>query len=150
MPLLEDDCRARVLRVIIEAGTRNQDGNAIQTDTPLLSLQALQSYSTLFFSGFNDSMAIMHRPTFQPSTSEPLLLLAILLIGAAFSDQAACNMASGIYDALPTLVLRECVTSKSPELWQMKVLLLLECFGRLRGNQQQHDMAHVYHTLLVQ
>jgi hypothetical protein len=148
MPLLEDDGRARVLRVIIEAGTRNQDGNAIQTDTPLLSLQALQSYSTLFFYGF--SMAIMHRPTFQPSTSEPLLLLAILLIGAAFSDQAACNMASGIYDALPTLVLRECVTSKSPELWQMKVLLLLECFGRLRGNQQQHDMAHVYHTLLVQ
>ena len=150
MPLLEANCRTRVLHIIVEAGTRNRDRNAIPTDTPLLSLQALQSYSDSFFSGFNDSMAIVHRPTFQPSTSEPLLLLAILLIGAAYSDQAACNMALGIYDTLPTLILRECVSLMKPELWQMQTLLLLECFGRLRGNQQQHDIAHVYHSLLVQ
>ena len=150
MPLLDDACRARVLCVITEASTRNRDGDMIRTDTPLLSLQAMQAYSDSFFSTFNDSMAIMHRPTFQPPNSEPLLLLAILLIGAAYSDQATCNMALGIYDALPTLILRECIPSTNPELWQMQVLLLLECLGRLRGNQQQYDMANVYHTLLGQ
>lgn len=150
MPRLDEGCRKVVHRMIAETGWGDSYGAAMDDANTLLSLDALQSYSNSFFSDFNDSMPIVHRPTFQPRTTEPLLLLVVLLVGAATSSQAATRLAMSIYDVLPGLVLQQHASSGGSERWRMQALLLLECLGRLRGNQQQLDIAHVYHTLLVQ
>jgi hypothetical protein len=150
LPKLDHICRGRILQIITKAGARNRDGSLITEETPQLSLQQLQTYSNSFFSGFNDSVALIHRPTFEPSATDPLLLLAILLLGAGCSDDSTCEMALCIYEALPGLILQRHILSKDPDLSSMQALFLMASFGRLRGGQQQHDIAHVYHTLLVQ
>ena len=150
LPKLDQTCQDRIIQITTKAGTRDGSGNAITAEMPQLSLQRLQTYSDSFFTGFNESVAIIHRPTFQPSAAEPLLLLAILLLGAGSSDDSSCELALCIYDAVPGLVLQHHILSKNPELSTMQALLLLAFFGRARGNQQQYDVAHMYHTLLVQ
>ena len=150
LPKLDHTCQDRIIQITTKAGARDGSGKAITAEMPQLSLQRLQTYSDSFFTGFNDSVAMIHRPTFQPSAAEPLLLLAILLLGAGCRDDSSCELALCIYDAIPGLVLQHHILSKNPELSTMQALFLLASFGRARGNQQQYDVAHMYHTLLVQ
>ena len=149
-PRLDQVCRDRVLQIITEAGARNPNGSAITEEMPQLSLKQLQVYCDSFFSRFNDSVAVIHRPTFQPSTADALLLLAVILLGAGCGDDSACQMALCIYDALPGSILQHQILSKNCDISCMQVLFLMVSFGRLRGGQPQYDIAHLYHTLLVQ
>ena len=150
MPVLDETCRERVLKIITAAGAYHTDGTLLTVSSPLLSLSAMQNYSDSFFSDFNDTTPIIHRPSFQPAAAEPLLLLAILLLGAIVEGRATSDLAMNIYDALPAAILQQHVMSQSLVTSRMQTLLLYECIGRLKGNQRQQEMARVYHTLLVQ
>ena len=150
MPVLDDACRKRVLEIITATGSCHANGILLTESSPLLSLPAMQGFSDSFFSDFNDTTPVIHRPTFQPAATEPLLVLAILLLGAILEGRATSDLAMSIYDALPAVILQRHMSSQSFDSSRMQVLLLYECIGRLRGNQRQQDMARVYHTLLVQ
>lgn len=150
MPVVDHLCRDRFLRTITAVGACLPDGTPITEYTPLLSLSALQTFSNSFFSDFNDAMPVIHRPSFQPAEVDPLLMSAILILGATRESNAARELASSLYDALSAVVLQHHVTAQNSELCRMQILLLHSCFGRLKGNQRQQDMARVYHTLLVQ
>lgn len=39
--------------------------------------------------------------------------------------------------------------SAKPDLWVLQTILLVECFGKSRAGQKQHEMSHLFHGLLI-
>ncbi|KAL1857584.1 hypothetical protein Daus18300_010224 [Diaporthe australafricana] len=140
------------LLAVIEAADPNipdQPPHSLVRDHPLLSLQSVQTWLDLFFTQFNTTYPLIHMPTFNPSTTEPLLLLSILLLGATYLDKGAHQLAVCIHDVIRPSIFAHAGFSARPELWTLQTILLVECFGKSRAGQKQHDMSHLFHGLLI-
>lgn len=151
LPQIDEETHERLLSVIEMANPQIPDqppGSSIR-DHPSLSLSSLQHWLDLFFSQFNTTYPLIHTPTFDPATSEPLLLLSTLLLGATYSDKAAHQLAVCIHDVIRPSIFAHGGFSPSPELWTLQTTLLVECFGKSRAGQKQHDMSHLFHGLLI-
>jgi hypothetical protein len=147
--ILDDVSRNRVLDLIAQAGPRTSEGSPVTRDHPLLTLDAMQDYVDLFFSRFNKSYPLIHRATFEPSRVDPLLLLSVMLLGATYGDKDAHRLAVCIHDITRTLVLQHAGFNASPDLNILQTILLIECFGKSRAGQKQHDMSHLFHGMLI-
>ncbi|OQU97691.1 Fungal specific transcription factor domain-containing protein [Cladophialophora immunda] len=144
-PPLDDGSHQRILCLLHRAETRSTDESAdTRRYQSLLSHAAMQNYLELFFSCFNASYPLLHLATFDPSRTETLLLAAVVLLGATFSDNSIETFADRMYDALRAEVFHRVAFSVTPELWMIQTVFLLECIG-----QRQHDTAFVFHGLLV-
>lgn len=101
-----------------------------------------------------DKISQVHEPTFSASRCQPLLLLAILALGAgaivktqpkgalqdyrAFADFVATNLRWEIFthdDAQPPV-----------HLWVAQSLLLLEHYEKMFSTRQLHERAHIHHS----
>lgn len=149
MPTIDDVSRNEILDILVSAKPRTPEGSEISRDHPLLSLSSMQNYLDLFFSRFNVAYPLLHQATFDPSQTEPLLLLAVLLLGATYSEKAIHRLAVCIHDVLRAQIFQHSSFSSTPELWMLQTILLVECFGKSRAGQKQHDMAHLFHGLLI-
>ncbi|KIW44902.1 uncharacterized protein PV06_03339 [Exophiala oligosperma] len=149
MPTIDDLSRNEILDILVSAKPRTPEGSEISRDHPLLSLSSMQNYLDLFFSRFNVAYPLLHQATFDPSQTEPLLLLAVLLLGATYSEKAIHRLAVCIHDVLRAQIFQHSAFSSTPELWMLQTILLVECFGKSRAGQKQHDMAHLFHGLLI-
>lgn len=47
--------------------------------------------SAVYFEHFHEQLPVLHLPTFGPSSSPPLLLAAIICVGACYSDRAGAR-----------------------------------------------------------
>lgn len=151
LPQLDEATRERML-VVVESSNPNipdQPLNSSIRDHPILSLGSLQSWLDLFFTHFNAAYPLIHMPTFDPSQTEPLLLLSVLLLGATYSDKGAHQVAVCIHDVIRPSIFAHAGFSPRPELWTLQTILLVECFGKSRAGQRQHDMSHLFHGLLI-
>jgi hypothetical protein len=146
---VDEKSRSQILDLIVQAGAKMPNGSAIMPDHPLLSLAALQHYCDLFFLCFNTSYPLLHQATFDPSQVETLLLLSVLLLGATYGDKAGHRLAVCIHDVLRAQIFQNVAFKAQPDLWMLQTILLVECFGKLRAGQTQHDMAHLFHGLLI-
>jgi hypothetical protein len=149
MPLMDDDSRDRILDLLIDARPTMPAGINIRADNPLLSLSSMQTCLDLFFSRFNVVYPLLHKPTFEPAHTETFLLLAIILLGATYSDKKMHMLAVCIHDTLRAQIFQHPDFTARPELWILQTMLLVECFGKSRAGQKQHDMAHLFHGLLI-
>jgi hypothetical protein len=150
MPTMDEVSRNQILDLIVFARPRTPEGLEISRDHPLLSLSSMQNYLDLFFSRFNVAYPLLHQATFDPSQTEPLLLLAVLLLGATYScEKAIHRLAVCIHDIMRAQIFQHAAFTASPELWMLQTILLVECFGKSRAGQKQHDMAHLFHGLLI-
>ncbi|KIW15393.1 hypothetical protein PV08_05439 [Exophiala spinifera] len=149
MPTMDDVSRNEILDILVAAKPKTPEGSEISRDHPLLSLSSMQNYLDLFFSRFNVAYPLLHQATFDPSQTEPLLLLAVLLLGATYSEKAIHRLAVCIHDVLRAQIFQHSAFSSTPELWMLQTILLVECFGKSRAGQKQHDMAHLFHGLLI-
>ncbi|KAH6684922.1 hypothetical protein F5X68DRAFT_233357 [Plectosphaerella plurivora] len=61
-------------------------------------LKELNAYIQLYFEHFHDSFLIVHRPTFDPRTDPPLLVLVIANIGRRFSSLPSAGNVSNELD----------------------------------------------------
>lgn len=147
--VLDDISRGRILDLVVEARPQTAEGTLVTRDHPLLTLGAMQSYCDLFFYRFNKSYPLIHRATFEPSRVEPLLLLSIMLLGATYGGKDAHRLAVCIHDITRTQVIQHSAFTATPELWMLQVILLIECFGKSRAGQKQHDMSHLFHGMLI-
>lgn len=147
--ILDDISRNRVLDLLVQAGPRTSEGSLVTRDHPLLTLDAMQDYVDLFFSRFNKSYPLIHRATFEPSQVDPLLLLSVMLLGATYGDKDAHRLAVCIHDITRTLVIQHAGFNASPDLYILQIILLIECFGKSRAGQKQHDMSHLFHGMLI-
>lgn len=167
LPVIDEVARAQVLDVIEAARPITPDGLYISRSHPLLSLSSLQTYCDLYFTRFNTAYPLIHQPTFDASHVETLLLVSVLLLGATYCEKDAHQMAVScklivpvqiaccshdqvcIHDVLRPQIFAHAGFNAKPDLWVLQTILLVECFGKSRAGQKQHDMAHLFHGLLI-
>ncbi|KAG0651214.1 Nicotinate catabolism cluster-specific transcription factor [Hyphodiscus hymeniophilus] len=149
LPIIDETAREAVLSLIIQAHPKSSDGIDITTDHPLLTMDSLQQWSDLFFGHFNVSYPLFHQATFDPSQTEPLLLTAVLLLGATYSSKDDHLFSICIHNVMRTQIFGSVAFTTRPTLWILQTVLLVECFGKSRAGQLQHDMSHLFHGLLI-
>ncbi|KZL87603.1 c2h2 finger domain transcription factor [Colletotrichum incanum] len=149
IPAIDADIRERLLEVIDVAKPSLPDQRFTIWEHPLLSTDSLKTYLDLFFTRFNTAYPLMHLETFDCRNTEPLLLLSILLLGATYSNKDCHQLAVCIHDVIRPSIFAHAGFSPRPELWTLQTILLVECFGKSRAGQKQHDMSHLFHGLLI-
>ncbi|KAF2146659.1 uncharacterized protein K452DRAFT_323781 [Aplosporella prunicola CBS 121167] len=149
LPVIDGIARAQVLDLIDVARPVTPDGFYISRNHPLLSLSCLQTYCDCYFTRFNTAYPLLHQPTFDASSVETLLLVSVLLIGATYCEKDAHQMAVCIHDVLRPQIFAHAGFTAKPDLWVLQTILLVECFGKSRAGQKQHDMSHLFHGLLI-
>ncbi|KAI3394061.1 hypothetical protein diail_3280 [Diaporthe ilicicola] len=150
-PKIDQEVLDQLLAVIEAADPTIPDQRAHSSvrDHPLLSLESVQTWLDLFFTHFNTTYPLIHMSTFNPTTTEPLLLLSIVLLGATYLDKGTHQLAVCIHDVIRPRIFAHAGFSARPELWTLQTILLVECFGKSRAGQKQHDMSHLFHGLLI-
>jgi hypothetical protein len=109
----------------------------------------MQQWSDLFFSRFNVSYPLLHQATFDPANTPPLLLISVLLLGATYSSKDDHLFSICIHNIMRTQILGSSAFATRPTLWILQAILLVECFGKSRAGQLQHDMSHLFHGMLI-
>jgi hypothetical protein len=140
LPLISPEARGGLIREISQSHPTRPDGSEISSSDPLLSLSSLQHYSNLFFTRFNSSYPLIHQATFDSNNVHSFLLMSILLLGATYSDKEAHLLAVCIHDIMRPLIHSSKEFSTRPKLWLLQTILLVECFGKSRAGEKQHDM----------
>ncbi|KAI1172225.1 fungal-specific transcription factor domain-containing protein [Nemania sp. FL0916] len=149
IPSINSETRDRLLSVIESANPCISNEQIPVREHPLLSAHHLNSYLELYFTNFNAAYPLLHLPSFDISTVEPLLLLSVLLLGATYSSKDSHQLAVCIHDVIRPSIFAHAGFSSRPKLWILQTVLLVECFGKSRAGQQQHDMSHLFHGLLI-
>lgn len=119
-------------------------------NSPLFTPSALRCYIYLFFVKFNRLYPLIHEPTFAASTTDPMLLSAIVVIGAHFAGlpahELAVRIAQKIWGAVVSL---EDFRPARATLPMLQALVLTECFGKMMSTRPQHEMSHLFHNFIV-
>lgn len=149
LPVIDEAARQSVLTLIDRGRPKVPDGLEITRDHPLLSLPVLQDYCNLYFTRFNISYPLLHQATFDPARVDSLLLTSVLLLGATYSDRESHLFAICVHDIMRVQILGSPDFTTRPPLWILQTILLVECFGKSRAGQLQHDMSHLFHGLLI-
>ncbi|KAF2968832.1 hypothetical protein GQX73_g4725 [Xylaria multiplex] len=149
IPSVSCETRERLLSVIEGANPSIADQQYSVRQHPLLSAHHLNSYLELYFTHFNTAYPLLHLASFDTCTVEPLLLLSVLLLGATYSSKDSHQLAVCIHDVIRPSIFAHAGFSSRPKLWILQAVLLVECFGKSRAGQQQHDMSHLFHGLLI-
>lgn len=118
LPKIDEVSRTQVLSLIMHATINANVEPQFDWRDPLLSLSALQNYLDLFFSRFNPSYPLLHRPSFDPSNVNTLLLVSVLMLGATYGGKDAHQMAVRVYDVLRGALVS--VGLMTPEVWGRK------------------------------
>ncbi|KAI1340308.1 fungal-specific transcription factor domain-containing protein [Xylariaceae sp. FL0016] len=148
-PLIDNFTHSRIMQVIEEARPLGPDRSILNINHALLSQDSIQNYLDLYFYNFNAAYPLIHQPTFNPSQIESLFLLSIILLGATYSSKDAHQLAVCIHDVIRPQIFAHASFSPKPALWMLQTILLVECFGKSRAGQRQHDMSHLFHGMLI-
>lgn len=151
LPSIDEFTYAQILETIKDARPSSPSGSLLDTNHPLLSHSSLQSYCDLFFTRFNTAYPLIHQATFETSRNrnESLLLLSMILLGATYSEKEAHQLAVCIHDVIRPAIFSHTSFNPKPDLWMLQTILLVECFGKSRAGQKQHDMSHLFHGMLI-
>lgn len=96
LPKLDALAREQVLDLIERMRPVMPNDHVVTREDPLLSLESLQTFSDLYFSHFNATYPLIHQATFDPSNVDKFLLLAVLLLGATYSEKDAHQLAVSV------------------------------------------------------
>ena len=149
LPVIDHVSWNRALDIVFQSAVPTPDGKLLGRDHPLLSYRALQNYCDLFFIHFNTNFPMIHRATFTSTQTEPLLLLAVLLLGATYSSEDSYQLAIAIHNKIRIQVLQDYASLVSADLSLIQAIMLIECFGMLRAGQQHDGMTHLCHGLVI-
>ncbi|EPQ29966.1 uncharacterized protein PFL1_02638 [Pseudozyma flocculosa PF-1] len=119
-------------------------------NSPLFTPSALRCYIYLFFAKFNRLYPLLHEPTFAASTTDPMLLSAVVVIGAHFAalpaHELAVRIAQKIWGAIVSL---EDFRPARATLPMLQAMVLTECFGKMMSSRPQHEMSHLFHNFII-
>jgi len=159
--LLSDNKRQQVLYVVdgfTEVQSAFPDGiasgpNANDERHPL-SLSMMQMYISLYWMHFHPQLPILHRPTFSAEKTPDVLLLCVIIIGAACTDiksdpdgsHQAMDMANLVSRNLRWTIFDQEDFRPPAKLWVFQALLLLETFEKMYADRRLHERAHIHHA----
>jgi len=130
LPKIDEVSRTKALSLIMRATINANVEPQFDWSDPLLSLSALQNYLDLFFSRFNPSYPLLHRPSFDPSNVSAFLLVSVLMLGATYGGKDAYQIAVRVHDVLRGALVS--VGFMTPEVWGRKLGTNLDECGRER------------------
>ncbi|KJZ79141.1 hypothetical protein HIM_01292 [Hirsutella minnesotensis 3608] len=130
-------------------------GDRSQSDH-LLSRRMMQAYISSYWFHFSDQMPILHKPTFCSDQTPNLLLLAMMILGAACLDRTqGQQMMTGA--RLPDFLARHLrweifmdPNFRPPaKLWVFQALILLEVYEKMYSTRELHERAHIHHATTI-
>jgi hypothetical protein len=82
-------------------------------DSSFFEAVNLQKFFQIYFNDYNTHFPILHQPTFSCREASPLLLLAILTLGATLSEREHFETAQAIHDRLRWLIFSVSTLSRA-------------------------------------
>ncbi|KAK6364985.1 hypothetical protein LTS17_011681 [Exophiala oligosperma] len=129
----------------------------MESEDHVLSLRSMQQYIGSYWYHFNAQMPIMHQPTFSADESNEYLLLAMMVVGAAYLTKAhgramtdsAARFATFIAWHLRWHVFMHNDFQPPTKLWVLQTLLLLEVYEKMNSTRLLHERAHIHHATTI-
>lgn len=147
---------------IESAPVERQKENIVEGDrsqpSHMLSRQMMQAYIMSYWLHVSDQVPILHKPTFQPDKAQNLLLIAVMMIGAACLDKehgpkirtAGAQLSNFLAWDLRWALFRDSQNFGPPaKLWVFQSLLLLEMYEKMYSTRQLHERAHIHHATTI-
>ncbi|OJD29807.1 c2h2 finger domain-containing protein [Diplodia corticola] len=127
----------------------NKDEN-----THVLSLNMMQTYIGSYWVHFHTQLPILHRPTFSAANCPPLLLVAMMSLGASCLEKSfgqeltttCAELANFLAWHLRWELFMDADFRPPAKLWVFQALILLECFEKMYSTRPLHERAHIHHA----
>lgn len=162
--ILSDEKRIQLLELIKkrfketdEAPVQKQKEELLRGDLNLaghvLSLQMMKTYIGSYWYHFHPQLPILHQPTFSADTTQNLLLIAVIAVGASCLDRrhglTITKAGQDLSDFLAWHLRMEIFKDKDftapTKLWVFQALLLLEVYEKMYSTRILHERAHAHH-----
>ncbi|KAH7162058.1 fungal-specific transcription factor domain-containing protein [Dactylonectria estremocensis] len=140
--------RREIIDYITDIRPIHPDGTLVEEFNSDLSLHTMQQDLNLFFKHFNTEYPLIHPSTFKASTAEPMVLLAMLIMGATYASRESHQLSVCLYDAVIPHILSGLISIPMPDLATLQAFLVLECYGMYRAGPYQRENAILVHALL--
>ena len=121
---------------------------------PNLSTGMLDKFIANYWANVDQQMSVVHQPTFAPNRCNVLLLLAIVMLGAAelvkqkpkglLEDHK--EFAEVIAVQLRWEIFTDPEAQPPVQLWVAQALLLLEYYEKQWSTRRLHERAHIHHA----
>ncbi|KAK2741785.1 zf-C2H2 Zinc finger, C2H2 type [Myotisia sp. PD_48] len=119
-------------------------------DAPFFYPENLASFFDLYFANYHPHFPIFHKPTLFPAEAPPLMVTAIVSLGATLaSDEDHFRVATRIHDALRWLVFGTGAFEPPAPLWCLQTLLILQAHEKMFSTRKHHEMAHIFHGSII-
>lgn len=121
---------------------------------PNLSVGMLDKFTANYWNNVDQQMSIVHQPSFSANRCNVLLLLAIIMLGAAdlvkrkprgYLDDHK-ELAETIAIQLRWEIFTDPDAQPPVQLWVAQALLLLEYYEKQWSSRRLHERAHIHHA----
>ena len=128
-----------------------------RNDEHMLGRKMIQAYIGSYWLHFSDQVPILHKPTFSPDRTPPLLLIAMMAIGAACLDKAhghkvtkaGAQLSNFLAWHLRWETFMDANFKPPAKLWVFQTLLLLELYEKMYSTRELHERAHIHHATTI-
>lgn len=152
---------ARIMSALSEISTRNLEEIFTEEGDMLMLEHRMSFYLYGYWETFHRRFSILHKPSFNTATAEPLLLLAMLIVGCMYC--ATTTLESG--KRMACAEFKFCMLVAEPlrfklfqhpnfkcpvPVWMLQSLNLLEWCEKNFLSRGMHERAHIHHGTTVQ
>lgn len=110
----------------------------------------LRAFFDAYFSNYNAHFPIIHRATLTIESTQPLLLVAILTLGATLSPHDNhYRVAEKIHESLRWLIFSSGSFQPPAPLWCLQALLLVQAYEKMFSSRKHHEMGHIFHGAVI-
>ena len=128
-----------------------------EVDDHLLSFKLMNAYIASYWQSYHEQMPILHKPTFSADDTPDLLLLAIIMIGAAhiptnmgeYVKDNAHHFATFVSWHLRWHIFMHDDFHPPAKLWVFQALIMLEVFEKLKATRFLHERANLHNATTI-
>lgn len=132
-------------------------GDHTDDEDHVLSLRSMQLYLGSYWKHFHQQMPLLHQPTFSADSSNDLLVLAVMIIGASQlsgrhgrqKTTAAAKFATFVAWHLRWQIFMHVDFRPPAKLWVFQTMLLLEIYEKMNSTRQMHERAYVHSATMI-
>lgn len=123
-------------------------------------LPQIEKFLKIYWSIYHPQYPILHRPSFSNYDAAPILLLAMIMLGASLSSCTGTNenkifkdpqkLAEEIAEPLRWLIFSDPDCKPPAKIWIVQSLLLLESYEITSTTRALHERAYLHHGSKIQ
>ncbi|VUC29960.1 unnamed protein product [Clonostachys rosea] len=110
----------------------------------------LEQFMISYWQNYNAHFFLLHQPTFSVQDAPPLLLVALLTLGATLSpDEEHYQVAEKIHQNLRWLIFNSPSFQVPAPLWVIQALLMVQAYEKMFSTRKLHEMSHIFHYSVI-